>query len=170
MIISSFFSQVVIGSISGKLAVYNESFSLIYLKLTAHSSFIWRIKEAQNGLVVTASYDGMVKVWNSRNNWNLVGTYTNHSNWVMSLVCISNDVMASGDLLGYVKIWSISLLTTTKTINAGRVVTSLALLNNGFHLASGHDNGSIKIWNINNSSQFKTLSGHTFDVNDLKKL
>ena len=78
--------------------------------------------------------------------------------------------MASGDLFGYVKIWSISLLTTTKTINAGCAVTSLALLNNGFHLTSGHDNGSIKIWNINNSSQFKTLSGHTFDVNDLKKL
>ena len=52
-------------------------------------------------LVLTASWDSTVKVWNSSNNLNLVGTYTGHSNSVWSLVYLSNDEVASGDTAGF---------------------------------------------------------------------
>ena len=152
-----------IGGDSGQLAVYNESYSLIHLNLKAHSNLIYRIKEAQSGLIVTASYDSKVKVWDSINNWNLTGAYTGHSSPVYSLVYISYDVMASGESNRYIKIWIMSSLTTLKTIYAGDAVFCLALLNNGIYLASGHSTFII-IWNINYGSLVATLTGHSSGV------
>ena len=150
--------------------MYNESFILLYLNPTAHTSNIFRIKYAQDGLVVTAAtQDTIVKVWNSSFNWNLIGTYTNHTGYVQSLVCLNADSMASGDFSGNIKIWSISSLTTIRTILTGAAIYSLALLNNGLHLATGH-NPLIQIWNISNSLRVATLSGHSSIVADLVTL
>ena len=138
---------------------------MLFYNPTAHSDNIFRIKEAHDGLVLTASADKTVKVWNSSNNWNLIGTYTNHTGYVYALVYLSNDVMASGDTGGKINIWRINSLTAIRTLSSSAVY-SLALLNNGFYLASGHSN-NILIWNINDGSIFKTLVGHTSYVYDL---
>ena len=116
---------------------------------------------------MTTSADTKVKLWNSSNNWNLLGTYTAHSAVVYSLIYLSNDVIASGDSNGMIYMWSITSLTTISTINVDSAVDSLARLNNGFHLASGHSTGSIKIWNIIDGSLITTLLGHSNCVYDL---
>ena len=155
---------VILGSYSGHLIVYNESLSLLYDIPAAHASYIIRIKEAYNGLVLTASNDTTIKLWDSNNNWNLVGTYRDHINTVSSLAYLNNDLMASGDFDGKIKLWRISSLTTIRTISSA-LVFSLVLLKNDY-LASGH-NSVIYLWNINNGSRVTALVGHVHNVNDI---
>ncbi len=102
-----------------------------------------------------------MKVWNSFANWNLIRTYTGHSNAVWELEWINLDTIASGGFSDYtIKIWSISSGQTLRTINAGTLVNSLKLLNNGIHLAAGL-NPNINIYNINTGGLVATLQGHS---------
>jgi WD40 repeat protein len=117
--------------------------------------------------VATCSDDGLVKIWNSLSNWNLIRTYTGHSGAVYGLEWINSDTIASGGYIdGTIKIWSISSGLTNRTINTGSYVTSLQLLSNGNDMAAGLCS-YINIYNINTGSLVATLQGHTYCVRDL---
>ncbi len=130
-----------IGHSAGQPKVFNgNSYASIY-SFYAHTNKIYRIKQSPFGnrnLVAKCSRDSTVKVWNSFANWNLIRTYTGHSNLVYGLEWINLDTIASGGFSDYtIKIWSISSGQTLRTIYAGTYVSSLKLLNNGIHLAAG---------------------------------
>jgi WD40 repeat protein len=139
---------------------------------TAHSNQINRIKQTpfNSDYVATCSHDNSVKIWNATttiNNWNLIRSYTGHTNYVYGLEWIDQDTIASGSLDRKIQIWSKSTGTVLLTINTGHGVYCLKLLANGFYLASGLDNYNIMIYNINNGTLVSTLSGHTKLIEDL---
>ena len=165
---------VAIGNTNGLIKVYNQSLSLLK-SFTAHSNQINRIKQSpfSADFVATCSNDNSVIIWNATtttNNWNLIRSYTGHTNYVYGLEWINEDTIASGSLDRKIQIWSKSTGTVLRTINAGHGVYCLKLLSNGFHLASGLDNYKINIYNINNGSLISTLSGHTSLIEDLEMI
>ena len=163
---------VAIGGSNGQIEVYNSSSLLLVNSFHAHSWNIYRIKQLPNGYVATCSIDNTAKIWNvttinSINSWNLIRTYT-HASSVYSIEFINADTMASGSWDQSIKIWSISTGATLLTINTGDHVYSLQLLSNAFYLAAGLYGGQISIYDINNNgSLVSTLTGHTYQVNDL---
>jgi len=69
--------------------------------------------------------------------------------------------MASGSDDGTIRLWSISNGNETKmTIIYWCGVTSLQLLSNGVHLASGFHNGYISVYNVETGALVSTLVGH----------
>ena len=98
----------------------------------AHSSVINRIRLFPNGFVVTCSDDRLVKIWSvssTNNDWNLIQTYSSHTNIVVALEYISTCLVASGSHDWTTRIWSIFTGETILTINEGTSVRSLLLLN-----------------------------------------
>jgi WD40 repeat protein len=145
--------------------------------IAAHTNCVNRIKQSpfnnnnNNGYVATASSDCTVNIWNSYNNWNLIRNYTGHTGGVYSLEWITEDMIASGDSLGAIKIWSISTGFTNRTINTNAFdVLSLQLMCNGNYLAAGLANKYVQIYNMNNGSLVTTLAGHTDKIHELALL
>jgi WD40 repeat protein len=136
------------------------------------SKNINRIKQSpfNKDLVATCSDDNSVKIWNATtttSDWNFIRAYTGHGNPVYGLEWIDQDTIASGSIDKFIRIWSRSTGTTIRTINANIEVYCLKLLSNGFHLASGLHSGEVKIYDKNDGSLFKTLTGHSGIINDL---
>jgi WD40 repeat protein len=130
------------------------------------SKKIYRIKQSPftSDLVATCSNDNTVIIWNATtatNNWNLIRSYTNHTNEVNDLEWIDQDTIASGSNDEDIRIWSINTGSNIRIINTSSKVFCLKLLSNGFHLASGLWNGQIKIYDKNDGSLFRTLTGHS---------
>ncbi len=119
--------------------------------------------------MATCSDDNNVKIWNATttNNWSLMRTYTGHTNPIFGLEWIDQETIASGSTNNDIRIWSRSTGTNIRTINTGSKVSCLKLLSNGIHLASGLDSGQVTIYNVNDGSLFRTLTGHSSLINDL---
>ena len=74
--------------------------------------------------------------------------------------------MVSGSLDKTIKIWDVESKNLVYTIQDEHTIYSLTKIN-GTLLASGSDE-LIKIWNLNDGSLMKTVSGHQFAVAFLK--
>ncbi len=168
--------KVVIGSVWGKIHIFDEiSYSLVKSFL-AHTAQINQIKELPNGLVATCSWDQTAKIWNSssvrssnKNVWNLTLTYTGHNGVVYALEYVNTNTMASCSSDLTIKIWSIKTGATLRTIQRSADTFTLCLLNNGFHLAAAGDSmGDISIFDINAGTLISTLQGHNKSVSDLE--
>ena len=164
------FFQVVVSSFFGTLEIYDQNFENSFLPI---DDPIIIIKLLPNGFVATGSFDE-VKVWNpiDINNWDLIQTYTGHSGQIYSIDYIDKDTLVSGasfveeSLVSdfFIHVWSIStgvakIKFRTENFCYGWSVQSLKMLSDGIHLASGLEDGQIKIWNINDGSLVSILDG-----------
>jgi WD40 repeat protein len=162
---------VVSDSNTGILQVYNDTCGLLKT-VQAHKTGlpINRIKQLPNGYVATCSNDFTAKIWDPTT-WIVIQNYTGHTSGVVALEYINTDTMASSAYDQTIQIWSMSTGVTirkfTNVQNQFTNVLSLALLTNGYYLASGLASGIILIYNINNESLVFSLQGHTTQVNDL---
>ncbi len=111
----------------------------------------------QNGLLLSASADKTIKVWNLTD-WSLVRTIDGHLDAVSRLAELSYDSVASGSRDGEIKIWSTSEWTNLRSWQAhSSPIISLVLLPKQKYLASLHQEKEIKIWDFNQGTLVKTL-------------
>jgi WD40 repeat protein len=118
--------------------------------------------------IAAASYDKTLKLWNL--NGQLLKTFHGHSNEV-SDVSFSPDgqtvpselrgaLIATASYDGTVKLWQIDgrVLRTLRG-NAGKV-WSVSFSADGKLLASGHNDGTLKLWNVLQGQLLQTFQGH----------
>ena len=120
-----------------------------------------------NGVIGSTSSDTTAKVWDTRT-WELISSYTGHTDIVFTLEYIRPDVIATGANDGMIHIWYISTgegIRTITNVNSAPV-QSLQLLPNG-QLASGDQDYIIHIWDINTGTLIRTMHGNTNYVDDL---
>jgi WD40 repeat protein len=153
--------------VGGLIKVYNISGGLVN-SFQAHTDGVSRLKQLDNGYVASVSYDKTAKIWDVSNysKWVLIRSYTRHIDTVYGLEYIDTDTIATGSSDFTLHIWSICTGLNLRTINAGIDVFSLKLLSNGYHLVAGLGNGKINIYDLNDGSLVKTLTGHTTKVRD----
>ena len=87
------------------MKVYDTNHNLIE-SFQAHTNIIRRIKQSpfNNQYVASCSEDNTVKIWNK---WNLIQTYTKHTDYVNDLEWISKEAIASGSNDNTIQIWSL---------------------------------------------------------------
>jgi WD40 repeat protein len=146
------------------MKVYDTNHNLIE-SFQAHTNIIRRIKQSpfNNQYVASCSEDNTVKIWNK---WNLIQTYTKHTDYVNDLEWISKEAIASGSNDNTIQIWSINTGHIQRTIKTESDVNALQLINNGIQLACNLGyNGQINIYNLNDGNLISTFFGHTSWVN-----
>ncbi len=162
--------QVFVGDASsgGQIQSYNSSSTLFLTKSTAASSPVYRIKILPNGNLFTSYSDSSIRIWNIANplSWSIIRTYTGHSGPTYGIDFIRADTLATGSLDKTIKIWRISTGVTSRTINPGTIVYSVALLTDDATLASACSN-RINLYNVNNGTLVKSFTASPSTITEL---
>ena len=107
----------------------------------AHTYNIERLRYLSNGYLGSVSDDKSVKLWNTTT-WNLIFSYTGHSNYVFDVAYLGNDLYASGSSDNTIQIWQLPSGLMMQSINVAAALRCLQLLPNG-NLASGDTSSNI---------------------------
>jgi WD40 repeat protein len=118
--------------------------------------------------VFTSYSDSSIRIWNIANplSWILVRTYTGHSGPTYGIDFIRADTLVTGSLDKTIKIWRISAPQTLRTISAGTIVYSVAMLTDGATLASACSN-RINLYNVNNGTLLRFVIASQSTITEL---
>jgi WD40 repeat protein len=125
---------------------------------------IWvRKKHSKPMLVSSCSSDKTIRIWNLKAK-KCIKTLLGHTNYVTSLLNLpESGELASASVDCTIKIWNIKNACIVRTIQAHQNwIENLALIKNKL-IASGDDEGTIKIWDYFGNC-VNTLNGHLGDV------
>jgi WD40 repeat protein len=130
-------------------------------KNDAHSDLIFHLLLLKNRLLLSASADQTIKVWNSTNLTDELKTLKHHTEAVKCLVELPHDRIASGSEDRTIKIWDLSSLENAyvlKTLEGHNYwIRCLAYLESLDYLASGSWDSSIYIWDLQDFTLKKTI-------------
>ncbi|KAI8382951.1 WD40-repeat-containing domain protein [Blakeslea trispora] len=112
-----------------------------------------------NGLIVTASRDHTLRVWNPSTGTEIcrMTGHTASVNAVEPIECRNQIVSASGD--STLKLWDVASGECLKTMEGHRLGLATVRFN-GKYLFSGGLEGKIKVWDIDTGECVNTLIGH----------
>ncbi|MEH2162399.1 MAG: caspase family protein [Nostoc sp.] len=128
--------------------------------------------------IAYVSYDGSVRIWDwQSNSLEKVGTHGNQIVYIVRFSLQRRNFLASASQLGTINIWNIKnnqkkLMAEIKNAHKG-IIYGLDFTPDGEILASGGDDETVKLWNIDKAikgenSLIETLQGHTAKVNRLE--
>ena len=116
----------------------------------------------------TSYSDSSIRIWNIANplSWSIRRTYTGHSQPTYGIDFVRADTLVTGSLDKTIKIWRISATQTLRTISAGTIVYSVAMLPDGSTLASACSN-RINLYNVNNGTLVKSFTASPSTITEL---
>jgi WD40 repeat protein len=113
--------------------------------------------------IISGSYEE-IKVWDVESGLCLQTFDVGHTNYIKSIIQISNEKIASCDLDGKIIIWNIENGDCLKTIEAhSGTIWNLAKLSNNKIISCSEDK-TIKVWDVNEGICLKTLNGQIAEV------
>ena len=162
-------NNLIASSSYNKIFIWNmTNYTIIKRLKNEHTTHIRSLTLTLNNLLISASQDDTIKLWNISLSDSIKTLTVNSSVYCLSL--LSDDLLASGSSNGSIQFWSMKNFTNIKTIYAhNSSVYSLLKLSNGY-LVTGSDDKFIKIWNITNFNWVATLSGHTDRIGSLVQI
>ena len=170
--------NLVSGSADGTINIWNLSSGLLVKSLidsnlgkSAHTGMITSFEAFSNGDLVSSSSDSTIKIWDTNTDSLKESIYCELSGPYKP--CLIAIIPTSGYLVYVpsinekipIRIWK-----STIEIYYNRDIKSLCSVPNSYLLASGHEDGSINIWNtsVNASVDLvKILAGHSNSVDNI---
>jgi WD40 repeat protein len=121
------------------------------------------IKGGEGGIIVSASEDKTVKVWNL--NGNLLQTLQGHQDAVRTVITNGKQII-SGSEDHSIKIWDLAGRIVTTLKKHQTAVKGISVSPNQQYLSSVDDDGKIIFWQPNNQTweYIKTIQGHNNSI------
>ena len=159
----------VCGSDDGCCRVYNYYTMERIAQFDAHQDYIRSIAvHATLPLVLTASDDHTVKLWDFSQGWAHVRTYEGHSHYVMAVVWNPREGpnFATASLDNKVKLWNTTTSRANFSLEHDKGVNCVAFYpgSDKPYLVSGTDDGTVFLWDFPTRSKIHVLKGHTNNV------
>jgi WD40 repeat protein len=163
-----------------KMLDYNAIFKTIgknKIMLKEHKDFVNvnYLVVLQNGNIVSASDDKLIRIWDI-NTYTCIKTLSGHHSYVMSVIVLPNGNLASSCEDGRIKIWDASQdYECIKTVHLDEdncFFGALLLLPNGNLACSAFykNKHCIALWDISDYNCYKILYGHTTFISSLVNL
>ncbi|MBN2594233.1 MAG: protein kinase [Sedimentisphaerales bacterium] len=152
------------GSGDGTIKVWDVTVDRELTKLEGHQSLVSSVAFSPDGnRIVSASADGMIKLWDTRNHTELKILRNSQQKWFIYSVAFSPDgrYIASGGYAQTLKIWDVVTGAETMTFrgHTGPIVAA-AFSPDGKYVASGSDDKALKVWDVNSGNQVAALQTH----------
>lgn len=110
------------------------------------------------------SLDKTAKLWNIKNG-KFLNSFIGHLDYINTLICANSSKRGfTGSSDRTVKEWDLESKKLLKTFNGGSGCFSVAISQNDHMLLSGHSDGKIKLWSVNDNSKPE----HVLDFHDDK--
>jgi WD40 repeat protein len=157
---------MVTGSLDSTIKIWSITTSDTVETIQTKSG-VWSLKVLNDGVRLACGLEsGDINIYNTENG-GLVQRLQGHVSWVMDLVLIGDDLLASSGYVytqfdATVRVWNLTNNYEEKFVLKGHAnnVFGLKLLDSDI-LASASEDNTIKLWNITNGSLIRTLSNHT---------
>jgi WD40 repeat protein len=105
-----------------------------------------------------------INIWNTTNG-QIIQSLQGHTNLVISLIELENQILVSSSLDRTIRIWNLTTGQAIKRLN-NQTCNVLIKINNEI-FASGCNDNTIKLWNLTSNELIRTLKGHTDSVRSL---
>jgi WD40 repeat protein len=113
----------------GTIRIWNTTSNSSKFILTGHSSVVQGLKMISSDTLASGSFDSTVKLWNMTNG-SLIRTFFGHSGAIyLSVDSFNPQILVSGSGDKTVKLWNISSGQVINTINTGKNIMCLAVVN-----------------------------------------
>lgn len=123
---------------------------------TGHKGPVWGLAVTAGGLLVSASSDATIKIWDVMN-FKCKKTLTGHEGIVHAVVVHENKI-CSGSEDKSLRIWDLNTLECLRVIRVhDNTICSLATVNGILFSGSYQE---IKVWDLNTYECIQTLTGH----------
>ncbi|MEM6283535.1 MAG: TIR domain-containing protein, partial [Chloroflexota bacterium] len=158
-------STVLSGARDGELLVQDTRGDQSPLRIQGHDGVVWGVQYNPRNpqRAVSASSDGLVKVWDLMTGDNLL-TFTGHESPLWSVaVHPDGERVASGDAAGMVILWDIETGEELLRVDGheGRRVRALAFSPDGRTFATGSADETIALWDVGTGEEILRFNDHT---------
>ena len=141
----------------GTVKVWDVSTRQAVASMQADSKIVYSVVFSPDGrLLASAGYDGIIKLW-AVSDWNLQDTLHTFGGTVYSLDIAPDGKALASTERGYVSLWAVESGEKIASMSLGSGwVKAVAFSNDGNQLATGGDDGTLRIRNIQDHLQTLT--------------
>jgi WD40 repeat protein len=167
----------VVGNLAHEVRLYHVDGTLVHT-FTGHTSGVRAVAVTRDGQhIISGSEDKLVKVWSVASK-SLVSTCGGHTGDVMAVAAMPDGqrILSGGGYSdGTVHVWLLNgILQNTFELHTGDVYThtvnALVALPDNQHALSGSDDGTVKLFNVNDGTVLCSFPHHTSQVSCLALL
>lgn len=136
--------------------------------LRAHSLAVLAVAVSPDGrTIASAGLDAAVNLWNGFNR-EYLSSFLLHGNSILSLaITPDSQTLVSGGLDG-IRVWNLKFGRPAYTLaGVGNPSYALAIHPNGYILASGDHEGTVKLWNLKTGTFVSQFSPHQQTISGL---
>ena len=154
------------GSLDNTVKIWEVDSGKEVRKLVGHSKSVTSISFSENGkFLASGSGDTTVIVWDTESGREF-RKLEGHSNWVTSVSFSGNQNIASGSQDYTTRIFNMET-NEVKTLRENNKINSVCFSPDGRYLVTGNYNHNVLIWNVDSSTEYRKLRGHTKIVNSV---
>jgi WD40 repeat protein/ankyrin repeat protein len=161
--------QFACGNSDGELQLWSPYHGKLLTTREAHTASIHCLAYQHHGkLLASGSQDSTIKLWDS--NGQHISTLEGHTSRVIRLTFRSDgQQLASSSLDHAIKLWDLNGLCAIASLEESTYIYLVSCLSycNDELLASGHDDGTIRLWDVDKQTVSTILKGHQYAIYDL---
>ncbi|GJD18412.1 WD repeat protein with Ser/Thr protein kinase motif [Rivularia sp. IAM M-261] len=160
------------GSDDKTIKLWNQDYKEIYT-LVGHQHVVKSVAFHPNGeILASGSWDKTIRFWDVITGKEF-GVLTGHKLQVSAVTFSADGNLASASFDKTVRLWkngadSLLLYSLSNILSSHTwAVTAVAFSPDGKILATGSDDNTIKLWNVDTGEEFATLTGHSWSITAL---
>ena len=151
------------GNVSQEYFVLAEISPYHIASLEGHTGAVHSMSFSSDGkTLASGAYDNMVKLWNVE-----LGTNIAIFPGGRSMSFSSDGTTLASAWKDTVKLWDVTTQQVIATLSHTSFVHSVSFSSNGGMLASGLEDGTVQLWNVEKKENTATLEGHTDRVHSV---
>ena len=156
------------GGNDNAIILWNTTSNLELKTLIGHKDWVKSVAFSPNGqMLASVAMDGSFKLWEVSTGINFTSRKQDDRMESVAFSLHGDMLATSGHIDGFIDLWTVSKKQVRHANRIGghlSAVSSIAFSPDGKMLASGGDDDTLRLWNVDERSEIKSITEHSNDV------